>query len=143
MKKALLLALLFGLACKTSQPAAPAKPPSQFKNLQVLSRDIQREDLLKTMRGFTRGLGVRCDFCHVATATTPKPEFDFPSDAKDEKRLARVMIQMTATINGTYLPRFDAVDPGEDEAPRVSCWTCHRGKQEPELPPPPPPEGAH
>ena len=137
MKNALLVALALVIGCSSSKPAAKPAAQSQYKNLQVISRDVPREELIKTMRGFTRGLGVRCDFCHVQTAAEPKPEFDFPSDAKEEKRIARRMIQMAAQINGSWLPPIASQD--DDEPPvRVSCWTSHRGKTTPELPPPPP-----
>ena len=127
----------------TSQTASPAG----FRNLQVLPRDISREQLLTIMRTFTRSLGVKCNHCHVVTATTPKEELDFPSDAKEEKRVARVMIQMTRQINGEWLERVEQAEGHEEEAEaaaapaqmRVGCWTCHRGQPEPEMPPPPPP----
>ena len=133
MKRIAVVALLAILACTTSQQPAPnaaaaAKPG--YKNLQVLPKDISREELLATMRGFTRALGVRCDHCHVVTATTPKQEFDFPSDAKREKGIARTMIRMTREINHTWIARVDSKTT-------ISCWTCHRGKPEPEMPPPP------
>lgn len=133
MKRVAVLALFATLACTTAQSPAPstAAPKSNFKNLKVLPQDIPREQLLATMRGFTRALGVRCNFCHVVTATTPKEELDFPSDAKDEKRNARTMVLMTREINKTWIPRV-ATDAS------VGCWTCHRGKSKPEEPPPPP-----
>jgi hypothetical protein len=134
MKARILVLSAFMFACTTTS-APPAQPQSEFKNLQVLPKTIQREQLLEIMRGFTRGLGVRCNFCHVVTATEPKEQFDFPSDAKEEKRVARVMLQMTQQINGTFMPRVAQVE-GESEAPQVRCWTCHRGKQEPDEPAP-------
>lgn len=148
------LFLLPGCTAMT-QTNAPAQPQSEFKNLQILPRTITRPELLSIMRSFTRGLGVRCNECHVVTATEPKEVLDFPSDAKEEKRVARVMMQMTSQINGPWLERVEAAEGHEEEhhpaapegaeaashvQPRVTCWTCHRGKVEPELPPPPPPE---
>jgi hypothetical protein len=143
-------AIAFVLGCTTAGPRQqPAQQPSEFKNLQVLPKTITRPELLAIMRSFTRGLGVRCTFCHAPT-NPPSEHPDFPSDAKEEKRVARVMIQMTAQINGAWMERVEAAEGHEDEhaapadagtAPqqRVGCWTCHRGKSEPELPPPPPP----
>jgi thioredoxin reductase len=129
MKRIAVLALLAMLACTTTtqQPA----PKSGLKNLQVFPKDIPREELIARMKGFTRALGVRCNHCHVVTATEPKEEFDFASDAKDEKRNARTMILMARAINKTWVPRV-----AKDAS--VGCWTCHRGKPEPESPPPPP-----
>jgi hypothetical protein len=131
MKRIAVFALFAILACTTSQQPAN---PGGFKNLQVLPKDIPREQLMATMRGFTRGLGVRCNHCHVVAATEPKEELDFPSDAKEQKRNARTMLRMTREINRTWIAK---VDPKAAAEPRVSCWTCHRGKPEPEMPPPP------
>jgi hypothetical protein len=133
MKRVAVLALFAMLACTTTQQSAPsaAAPKSNYKNLQVLPKDISREDLLATMKGFTRALGVRCNHCHVVTATEPKEEFDFASDAKAEKKNARTMVLMTREINKTWVPRVS-------KDATVRCWTCHRGKPEPESPPPPP-----
>jgi nitrate/TMAO reductase-like tetraheme cytochrome c subunit len=152
MHRKLLTLIVFVIAgCTATNTPAPASKPSEFKNLQVLPRDIPKEELIATMKSFSRGLGVRCDHCHVVTATTPKTEFDFPSDAKAQKRMARVMIQMTQQINGAWMQRVQQAEHSvaqakaetseTDEAPvTVVCWTCHRGKQDPEPMPPPPPQ---
>ena len=138
MKRLAAFAFFAILACTTSQQPAPnaAATTSEYKNLQVLPKDIPREQLLATMRGFTRGLGVRCNHCHVVVATEPKEELDFPLDTKEEKRAARTMLLMTQEINRTWIPRVDADAAGKM---LVTCWTCHRGKPEPEMPPPPEP----
>lgn len=145
-----MLALVLILGCTTAQTPAPAQPQSEFRNLQILPRTITRPELLATMRGFTRALGVRCNHCHVVTATEPKEQFEFPSDAKEEKRVARVMLQMVAQINDAWMERVEEAEGHEEEEstpvagaapqPRVVCWTCHRGHTEPEPPPPPPPD---
>lgn len=140
-------------ATQTSAPAAaPANP--DLKNVQVLPKTLARQELIAIMRTFTRGLGVRCNHCHVVTATEPEEKLDFASDAKEEKKVARVMIQMTQQINGPWLERVEAAEGHHEEEapaasasaapvqPRVGCWTCHRGKTEPEMPPPPPPPAA-
>jgi hypothetical protein len=160
MKRSIVLvSLIWILGCTTTQsPATEAQSTtpaaSGAKNLKVLPHDMTREQLLAVMRTFTRGLGVRCNHCHVVTATTPEEVLDFPSDAKEEKRSARVMIQMTQQINTEWLKRADQAEGRAADAPaepatstatsqpRVSCWTCHRGKTEPEMPPPPPPRPA-
>ena len=149
MKKILSIALLI-LGCTTATTTTPtpaATTASQFKNLQVFPRDIPRDDLIAAMRVFTRSLGVRCNHCHVVTATEPKEVLDFPSDAKEEKKVARVMLRMTTELNGAWLPRVEqaeghaepvhAVTPQEAVSGRIGCWTCHRGKTEPDMPPPP------
>lgn len=84
--RALPIAALLFAACAPVNTTAPAAAPQAaaqapsaagFKNLQVLPRDITRDQLLAVMRGFTRSLGVRCNYCHVVTATEPKEELDF------------------------------------------------------------------
>ena len=162
MKKILPLALILG--CTTMQsgttpqttPAAATATTtaatSQFKNLQVFPRDIPRDDLIAAMRVFTRSLGVKCNHCHVVTATEPKEELDFASDAKEEKKVARVMLRMTTELNQTWLPRVEEaeghaaeavrVTPQQAVSGRIGCWTCHRGKTEPDMPPPPEPRPA-
>jgi hypothetical protein len=146
MKKLSLVATVLILACTTatdtaSQPATTppaAARPTNFKNLQVFPPDIPREQLIEIMKSFTRSLGVRCEFCHVVTKTEPRQEFDFPSDAKEHKVVARTMIRMVQDINGKWLMQL----PDEEDRPKpgelkVTCWTCHRGHEEPESPPTP------
>lgn len=136
MKKQTVLALVLILGCTTANQQAPAARQSEHKNLQVLPKDIPHDELIATMRGFTRALGVKCDHCHVVTATEPRQVLDFPNDAKETKRAARVMLRMVGDINGKWIPQ---VEPDAAKRPVVGCWTCHRGHDEPEAPPPPPP----
>lgn len=135
MKRTTIAAILLLLGCTTTAP--PSGPAPQFKNLHVLPKDIPREQLLATMRGFARGLGVKCNHCHVVASTEPKEQLDFPSDAKDEKRNARTMLRMTQDINRNWIAKVAADSPAQDR-PNVTCWTCHRGKPEPEATPAPP-----
>jgi hypothetical protein len=79
------------------------------KNLKILPP----EHLIETMRSFNAALGVRCDFCHM--------QGDFASDEKHHKIIARGMIEMTKQIN-THFP---------DGKMHVTCYTCHRGSEEP------------
>lgn len=51
------------------------------------------------MRGITRGLGVRCPFCHVGEEGADLSTFDFASDEKPTKKTARIMIGMLADTN--------------------------------------------
>jgi hypothetical protein len=120
------------------QKSMPAKADNlAFHNLQVLSPNITRDELIATMRGYARALGTRCEHCHVQTATEPRPEFDFASDAKPEKKVAREMIRMVRDINGNYISKL----PHESgETPNVACGTCHRGHTTPEPFNPPPPQ---
>jgi hypothetical protein len=102
---------------------------AEQKNVQLLTgmSDLQ---LQRTMNFIRASLGVHCDFCHVVN---DKTGWDFPSDEKQTKRMAREMIQMTERIN-------EQTFNGNLE---VSCNTCHRGATRPVplpiLPQSPPP----
>ena len=104
-----------------------AQIPEKFENLEVLPKDISRNELTQVMRAFALGLGVRCQYCHVVKAgANPNSleSLDFKSDDKIEKKKARVMMKMVHTINTTLLP-----DVPERAQPQVNvqCVTCHRG----------------
>jgi tetratricopeptide (TPR) repeat protein len=103
-----------------------AQIPDHFTNLTVLPKTISKDDLVKVMRGFTEGLGVRCNFCHVEEEG--KPISDFASDDKDNKRKARIMMKMTNAINEDYLPDLKEFSSNILE---VKCETCHHGIKEP------------
>ncbi|MGZ4816765.1 MAG: c-type cytochrome [Terriglobales bacterium] len=107
--------------------------PDKFTNLQVLPKDIPKDDLVQTMRTFSRSLGVRCDFCHEFQDDNP----DFASDKKDEKNAARNMMRMVYDINTNYMPKLQPLPGEEKKQTGVNCWTCHRGEKQPAEGPPP------
>jgi hypothetical protein len=114
--------------------AQAPKIPDKFTNLQVLPKDITKQDLISTMKLFTRSLGVRCMHCHDVNDQITEGELS--SDKKPEKAVARTMMNMTAELNTKYVSQVKLPD---DPAPKpVNCWTCHRGQVKPELGPPPP-----
>jgi len=78
-------------------------------NLKVLPDDA---NLIPTMRAAAAGLGVMCDYCH---------EQDRASDAKPTKVTARMMFTMVKDINAKF----------PDGKMHVTCYTCHRGQQQP------------
>ena len=108
-RASLVFAVLTAAAAARAQqpPGPPPGPPPAPKNLQVLPKDMPREQLIPLMRGIARSLGVKCDHCH---APGPKPDGppDFPSDAKWEKRTARAMMRMTAAINDDFIAKLEA-----------------------------------
>jgi len=135
-----ILFVIAGCSAIHQQKAMPAKADNlEFHNLQVLSPNMTHDELISTMRGFARALGTRCEHCHVQTATEPRETFDFPSDAKPEKKVARTMIRMVRTINGDYISKLPKDD--EEGPQKVACATCHRGHVIPEKWNPPAPEG--
>ncbi len=121
-------------AAPAQQPApkpgqsAPRQPMPKPTNLQVLPKNIPVPDLMATMRGFTKALGVECQFCHTRDPQTNKP--NFASDANPDKGIARTMILMTREINTRYLSKVN--DPDATPADKtVTCGTCHRGNSMP------------
>jgi hypothetical protein len=129
------------------QAARPRRPLPKPTNLKVLPKDIAPEELVKLMRGYAGALGVECNFCHAPSAQGGR-HLDFASDAKEDKGIARTMIQMTQTINAQYMSQVQDPDAMPEDK-HVQCGTCHRGHKMPEhfVPPPeehhgPPPQGA-
>jgi len=94
---------------------APKKAPPVPKNLKLL----QPSDIRPMMGAFRTALGVQCTFCHVMG--------DFASDENPHKDIARKMIVMEREINAKF-------PDGKDH---VTCYTCHRGAEEPAMTPPP------
>jgi photosynthetic reaction center cytochrome c subunit len=107
----LLAATLSLFAQDAAKQKGKGGPP---KNLQILTPETYRA----AMTSFTVALGVQCTFCHV--------QGDFPSDDKDEKKMARMMLTMTREINAKF----------PDGKQHVRCYTCHRGAQMPLTEPP-------
>lgn len=109
-------------------PAGVRRPMPKPTNLKVLPKDISTQDLISTMRGFNKALGVGCEFCHAENEQTHHR--DFASDAKPDKGIARTMIAMTQEINKKYLTRVNDPD-AKPEDKTVTCGTCHRGSEMP------------
>jgi cytochrome c2 len=121
MKGSFILALALVLAatlCSLSLPEEPEKA----KNLKVLPKNISHEELDNVMRGFKNALGVKCSFCHEPRKDDPK-KLDFASDGNKHKEVARDMMRMTARINKKYFKGHETLS--------VTCYTCHRGNEEP------------
>jgi tetratricopeptide (TPR) repeat protein len=93
------------------------EPP---KNLQVLPKDMTRQQVVALMQGWTQALGVRCEYCHVDEGRGGRQ--DYAADEKAPKATARVMIKLATDINAklkTELTKSNGV--------QVQCVTCHRG----------------
>ena len=100
-------------------------PPT---NLKVLPDTTSGQAVRELMGTFTGALGVRCTYCHVSKEGNGFPEFDFASDAKPQKDIARGMLRMVMDINNNKIKKMFPNDPNPIE---VSCVTCHRGTTEP------------
>ena len=136
-------ALAGGQATSGSQNApapkpqtAPAQnPPAQkqpmaedvLKNVQVL-KGIPLDEFMGTMGFFAAALDLNCVDCHVPEATgTGGGSGDFKRYADDTplKETARKMILMVRAINKNNFA-------GQ---PMVTCYTCHRSSERPEVEP--------
>ena len=122
--------ILLAASASAQTPAAPAQQPPAMSNLQVYPKDTPRAELVATMQGFVQALGVQqqggCGYCHMGTA----PQFDFASDAKPTKNVARKMILMARDITAK-LPEVTGKPAAE--VTRMRCATCHRGVAMPKL----------
>jgi len=117
-------------------PAPPARSQDRqrddqkAKNLKVLPADIPHDQLIDIMRGFSRSLGVRCDYCHVQKQGAGRPEMDFAADDKDTKKTARLMLKMVSAVNADWIAK---VGTAPAKTVEVRCMTCHRGLPRPVL----------
>jgi len=122
--------ILLAAGASAQTPAAPAQQPPAMSNLQVYPKDTPRAELVATMQGFVQALGVQqqggCGYCHMGTA----PQFDFASDAKPTKNVARKMILMAREVTAK-LP--EVTGKPASEVTRMRCATCHRGVAIPKL----------
>ncbi|HET7708489.1 MAG TPA: c-type cytochrome [Sphingomicrobium sp.] len=117
------------LAQSSGQPAPNfANPP--HKNVKIYPADLPRAQLLANMRLFSQSLGVRCTYCHVGQEGQPLSTFDFATDAKPPKAVARRMLLMTRAINQQHFGVTDFANV------KVTCFTCHRGSTKPLAMPP-------
>lgn len=110
-------------------PAQPPGkwPPDSLINTHVIPRTTPVTQVVGMMRNFTAMLGVRCEFCHVGEADLPIERFDFASDEKRHKLVARQMMRMVQEINR----RIDTIPQRGSSSLTVTCATCHRGVSRP------------
>ena len=118
----LTLALPLALAAQDTRQARPNE------NVKVLT-ELEGQPLRQEMQRISAALGVKCDYCHV--------QGNPASDEKAKKRVARRMLEMTKAINAQNFAKHQ-VKEGESVLGRVTCFTCHRGEEEPKNAPPAP-----
>jgi len=119
-------------SAKAGADQKPQMSEDAFKNIQVL-RGIPVNEFMGTMGFFAASLGMNCTDCHVNESAG---SWDRYADDTPLKQTARRMVLMENLINRSD---FGAVR-------MVTCYTCHRGVQHPEVTPslleqygPPPP----
>ncbi len=88
---------------------APEKTAEQgFKNVKTALKTLPESEFIDQMRYMAWSLGKDCEFCHV--------QGHFDSDDKKEKKTARKMIEMAASIDQNNF----------EGHPEVRCFTCHQ-----------------
>jgi hypothetical protein len=116
-------------ACSTAAAAqAPGKfPPDSLVNTKVIPHATPVIQVVGLMRSISGDLGVRCQFCHVGKEGQPLAQFDFASDDKRTKLVARQMMLMLQEINR----RLDTIPARPTPGLQATCATCHRGLSRP------------
>jgi photosynthetic reaction center cytochrome c subunit len=126
-------------AAKPAATAAKTGAPKQemagtyFKNVQVL-KNIPVDEFMDTMGFFAASLSLNCTDCHVPDSAGSWAKY---ADDTQLKITSRKMVLMVNAINANNF----------GGAKFVTCWTCHRGGQQPSAIPslleqysPPPPD---
>lgn len=91
------------------------------KNIKVLT-GLPQSQLIPVMNYMSASLGRRCNYCHVNN----NGQWDYASDEKKEKDTAREMIKLVLDVNKNSF----------NGNPEVGCYTCHRGRNNPQSIPP-------
>ena len=122
------LLLLSALVLPAVSIAQPGHfPPDSLVNTRVFPHATPVVQVIGAMRNFTSDLGVRCQFCHVGEEGKPLDTFDFTSDDRRTKLVARQMMLMVQEINR----RVDTLPGRAAGGLQVTCATCHRGVSRP------------
>jgi hypothetical protein len=122
------LTLLIAAGLPVPAMAQNRFPPDSLQNIKALPSNLTPREVVARMQGFTRALGVRCPYCHVGEEGQPLASFDFVSDERRNKQVAREMIRMVQRINEQTLAR---ITDRPDTTVQVTCQTCHRGVARP------------
>ncbi|MFI5229371.1 MAG: c-type cytochrome [Gemmatimonadales bacterium] len=126
--RATLAAISLLVASTGALAQGPGKfPPDSLVNTKVIPKSTPVIQVIGTMRNFTFDFGVRCQFCHQGQEGQPLSQFDFPSDEKRTKLVARQMMLLVQEANR----RVDTLPGHQADDPQVTCATCHRGVSKP------------
>src|SRR5262245_7074007 len=99
--------------------ATTRKAGEAFKNVTTSTlKELSVDDFIAAMGVMAAALGYDCADCHPGAGTD---QADFVIDTIPQKRTARRMVEMVATINRTNF--------GGNQ--RVTCWTCHHAHEVP------------
>jgi tetratricopeptide (TPR) repeat protein len=157
--------LAFATMCAVAAPALLSaqgggrggEPP---KNLQVLPKDMPRQQVVAIMNGFTQALGVNCAHCHTEAAPGAggppaggpppgaPPAGGPPPGAQgggrggpqgpqldfalDDKETKKVAREMLKMVGDINGKYLPATGRTIGERDKVSCETCHHGLAKPQ-----------
>ncbi|HEY2804705.1 MAG TPA: c-type cytochrome [Gemmatimonadales bacterium] len=127
MRRFLFVLSLFFLPGMLMAQALGHFPPDSLVNTKVIPHGTPVIQVIGMMRDIATSLGARCQFCHVGQEGLPLGQFDFSSDQKTNKLIARQMMRMVEEINR----RVDTLPGRETNGLHVTCETCHRGVNTP------------
>ena len=122
LSAAFLSAALLGTAFRSAVLVAQEPTPAREPPVAAQPRTPR-----PNMQAMNEALGVKCSYCHVPHARV-KDELDYKSNENPRKRVARLMVAMTADINAS-IP--SAVLKSAGDSTLVTCATCHRGVADP------------
>jgi hypothetical protein len=118
---AIVCLLVVASARVSARQAAPEQATlmteNLFRNIQVL-KGIPIDTFFDVMGMFAAAMGEDCTYCHSKEAVFKHEAFGDPTP---KIQRARQMIVMMQTINKNFF----------GGAPRVTCFTCHRGAGSP------------
>ena len=105
----------------TAAPAGqkPLLAEQAFKNVRVL-RGIPVKEFMETMGFFAASLALNCSDCHSQASASNWANY---ADDTPLKQATLRMILMTNALNRANF----------NNAPAVTCYTCHRGSQRPKV----------
>src|SRR5690348_980598 len=102
-----------------AQAAGTRKAGEAFKNVTTSTlKELPVDDFIAAMGVMAAGLGYDCADCHPGAGSD---KVDFVIDTVPQKKTARRMVEMVATINRDNF----------GGAQRVTCFTCHRNQETP------------
>jgi photosynthetic reaction center cytochrome c subunit len=103
----------------SAQTERPQLAGEVFRNVQLLG-GIPVKEFMGTMGMFSASLGLNCTDCHVEEAGGNWARY---ADETDLKRTTRRMMQMVDSLNKSMFGGRRL----------VSCYSCHRGTNRPEV----------
>ena len=133
MNKKIIIYTGIGLFIATGM-AATHHPPEKtdWKNLKIIPKETDEEQMERIMHQYTRQLGVTCSYCHPDTKPGVIPvEVDFVTDELPAKVISRKMMMMTDKLNKKYFDYKNDYGFNSLKNSPITCNTCHRGLTRP------------